>query len=129
MIKTLLIIGLLLIGTNNSLSCSCQGTGSVEEAFGYSNAVFHGKVIAKSFVTFSESIRKEAADSLRIDLDERKLNLFDSEFIVAVELEIITCYKGNLFNDTVVIYTTRTSASCGYRGFEVGKEYYYIWFI
>ncbi len=123
MIKTLLIIGLIIFGTNNSLACNCEGSGSVEESFNYADAVFHGKVINKSFVSFGESIRIEAADSIRQNLDENKLSDFDSEFIVKVEFEIKKCYKGNFFNDTIVIYTTRTSASCGYRGFEIGKEY------
>ena len=123
MMKTLLIIGLLIIGTNSSLACSCEEPGSVEESFKYSDAVFHGKVINKSFVTFAESIRTETADSIRQNLDENKLSLFDSEFIMKVDFEITKCYKGDIFNDTIVIYTTRTSASCGYRGFEIGKDY------
>lgn len=123
MIKTLLIIGLIIFGINTSLACSCEEPGSVEESFNYSDAVFHGKVINKSYVSFGESIQKVVADSIRHKLDENRLDLFDSEFIVKVEFEIIKCYKGNLVNDTIVIYTTRTSASCGYRGFEIGKDY------
>ena len=121
--KILLIIGLLIIGTKSSLACSCEEPGSIEESFNYSDAVFDGKVISKSFVTFAESIRIEAADSMRQNLDENKLNLFDSEFIMKVEFEITKCYKGNISNDTIVIYTTRTSASCGYPGFEIGHDY------
>lgn len=123
MTKALLIIGLIIFGINNSLACSCEESGSLEESFHYSDAVFHGKVINKSYVSFAESLEKLAADSIRQELDENKLSLFDSEFIVKVELEIQKCFKGNLFNDTIVIYTTRTSASCGYGGFEIGKEY------
>lgn len=122
-IKTLLIIGFLILGTTSSLGCNCNEPSSVEEAFNYSDAVFHGKVIHKSFVTFAESMRAEAVDSIRQTLDENQLSLFDSEFIIKVEFEIIKCYKGNLFADTIVIYTTRTSASCGYSGFEIGKDY------
>lgn len=123
MIKALLIIGLIIFGTSNSLACSCEEPGSVEESFNYSDAVFHGKVVNTSFVTFAESIKTETADSIHKNLDENKLSLFDSEFILKVEFEITKCYKGNIFNDTIVIYTTRTSASCGYSGFEVGKDY------
>lgn len=123
MMKTLLIILLIILGTSNSLACSCEEPGSVEESFNYSDAVFLGKVINTSFVTFAESIKTEAADSIRKNLDENKLSLFDSEFIMKVEFEITKCYKGNIFNDTIIIYTTLTSASCGYRGFEIGKDY------
>lgn len=123
MTKTLLIIGLIIFGINNSLACHCEEPGSVEESFNYSDAVFHGKVINKSYVSFGESIEKEAADSVRQKLDENKQRLFESKFIVMVEFEIINCFKGNFFYDTIVIYTTRTSASCGYGAFEIGKEY------
>jgi hypothetical protein len=122
-LKGLLIIVILLFRVGNSLACSCESVSSLEEAFNYSDAVFHGKVVNKSLVTYAESIRKEAADSIRKNLDENKLSLFDYEFILKVEFEIKTCFKGNIFNDTIVIYTTRTSASCGYTGFEVGKDY------
>lgn len=122
-IKTLLIIGLIIIWTSNSFACKCEDPESVQESFNYSDAVFHGKVINKSLVSFGQSIKSESADSIRHFLDDNKLSLFDSEFIIRVELEIKKCYKGNIFNDTIVIYTTRTSSSCGYLGFEIGKEY------
>ena len=121
--KIIAIIGLTLIGTNSSLACSCEEPGSVEEAYNSSDAVFHGKVVHTSFVTFAASIKTESADSIRKSLDQNKLTLFDSEFILKVEFEVIKWYKGNIINDTITIYTTRTSASCGYRGFEVGKDY------
>ena len=38
-------------------------------------------------------------------------------------MEITNLYKGEIKNDTVIIYTTRTGASCGYTGFELGREY------
>lgn len=122
-IKTLLIIGLILFGISNSLACRCEDPGSVDESFNHSDAVFHGKVINKSYVSFGESIAKESADSIRQKLDENKQRLFDSDFIVKVDFEIINSFKGNFFHDTIVIYTTRTSASCGYGAFEIGKEY------
>lgn len=123
MIKLLSIIGIILIGIKGSWACKCEEPESVEESFRFSDAVFHGKVVSLSFVSYSKTIETTFADSIRRKLDEKKLNLFDSDFILKVEFEITKCYKGNFIGDTITIYTTRTSASCGYQGFEIGKDY------
>jgi hypothetical protein len=122
MIRIIFIIFILSVSTR-SLACNCNETGTVDESFKYSDAVFHGKVIQKTFVSFGQSIKKEAADSIRRTLDEGKLNLFDSDFIIKLEFEVKHHFKGTTIDDTIIIYTSRTSASCGYIGFEIGKEY------
>ena len=123
--KKLTIILSILLSTQIAFACSCEEPGSVEESYKYSDAVFYGKVLKLSYVTISESMNVEIVDSLRstIATDERNEDLFNFEYLIKVEFELIKCYKGENLKDTVVIYTPRGSASCGFTRFTIGKEY------
>lgn len=123
--RLLITIGILVFSISKTVACSCKEPGTIAEAYHYTETVIHGKVIQKSFVTFESSMSKEKADSLRIKLkgDDQKLGLLESEFIIEVQIEIQKVYKGELVGDTIVLYTSRNGASCGFTRFEVGQDY------
>ena len=55
-------------------------------------------------------------------LEERKREIFNTETILKVELQVECVYKGEFSTDTLVIYTARSSAACGFR-FKEGENY------
>ena len=123
--RVILIIGILIFSASKTIACRCEDPGTVSEAYNYTETIIHGKVIQKSFVTFESSMNIEKADSLKIKLkgDDQKLELLDSEFIIEVKIEILKVYKGELVGDTIKLYTSRNSASCGFTRFEEGQDF------
>jgi hypothetical protein len=108
-----------------ALACSCEGHTSVSAAYHGSDVVFSGEVVRLTYVTTSESIKPSALDSIKINMDpeSRTKEMLEMDLLIKVELKLNRCFKGNSLQDTVTIYTTRTGASCGYRGFAVGRQY------
>lgn len=123
--KILTALFLIIIGGVNSYACRCEDPGSIQEAYNYTETILQGSVLSKSFVTF-KSTMNEAQISLlneKFKDNPQRLSLMESEFVIKIELKITNVYKGEIKNDTVIIYTTRTGVSCGYTGFETGREY------
>lgn len=92
----------LLFRPDVSLACSCAGPPPLTEDLNRKTAVFAGKVIRMETPT--------------------KLFIRSSADPVEVTFEVSTVWKGELKSKTIV-YTALDSASCGYEGFEVNKEY------
>ena len=121
-----LLLFLVILWTSfGSLACSCQDPGSVEESLEYSDIVVHGKVISMSDVSYRSTLSKEHGDSLNDALEDRRREVFNSDMIVKVELEVKQIYKGEVCSDTLVIYTARSSSACGFRFKE--RENYIIY--
>lgn len=121
--KILLIIGILIIGLNYSLACSCEEPGTVKESYDYADIVVYGKVVSRSYISFRETMESEKGDSLNNLLADHYNELLNSEMILKIEFKIEKNYKGSITSDTVTIYTGRSSASCGYSWFKEGEEY------
>lgn len=121
--KTIVILLAVLIVGNYSLACSCQDPGTVQQGFEYSDMVVHGTVLSRSYVTHRETMKREKGDSLNAVLTNREADLFNSELILKVELKVSKVYKGEMVSDTVVIYTGRSSAACGFSWFKEGEDY------
>lgn len=121
------LIVLLLIGAvaGEILACSCKGPMKINDAFHFTETIIHGKVLQKSIVSCAMTMDQEKADSLRHALkeDQQRLELLESDFIVRIELLVTKVFKGSLSSDTITIYTSRTSASCGFTEFKVGKDF------
>lgn len=83
-------------------ACSCAGPPSIEDQMKRKTAIFTGKVL---------SLTKP---------DKGKF--WSSADPVKAQFEVKTVWKGELGSQTAV-YTALSSASCGYEGFEVNKEY------
>lgn len=93
---------LLTYFPNIGYACSCVEPGSVKEELGRSSAVFSGKVIEI--------------------VDENENNLVQSSADpIAVVFEVEESWKG-IHQTEVIVYTERSSASCGYE-FSLNNEY------
>ncbi|CAM3191971.1 hypothetical protein PALU110988_07610 [Paenibacillus lupini] len=83
-------------------ACSCATTPNIEDQLNRKTAIFTGKVV---------SITEPA-----------KRNLVSTADAVKVQFEVKTVWKGEVSSQTTV-YTTRSSASCGYENFDVNEEF------
>ncbi len=108
-----------------SPECSCQDPGTVEEAFLETPFIIHGKVLSQTFAHYKSAMNDSGAAilSARFQQDTQKLLLLETQMLVKTELKVLEKFKGNIQTDTITVYTTRTSGSCGYRGFIPGAEY------
>ncbi|MBK7225097.1 MAG: hypothetical protein IPH96_06645 [Saprospiraceae bacterium] len=67
-------------------------------------------------------------DSLHLYLQNEGLvsdqsEILNSDFLIQAKLRVIELFKGEINDDTLTLYTTRTGASCGYTGFVIGKQF------
>lgn len=117
---TILLLGVL----GHSYGCKCDGPGTVKGSFGGSDVVVSGRVLSKELVPYSQTVKLDSVSEIkkRLNGDKQKLKFFEMSYIFKIELEIDEKYKGINLRDTITIYTTINSASCGYK-FEVGKSY------
>lgn len=104
-------------------ACKCDGSGSIKTSFTSAEGVVYGKVISKTLVPFTSTLRADKIEEIKIALkdNEQKLALLEM-LIVKVELALVEKYKGVSYSDTISFYTTMNGASCGYK-FEVGQSY------
>jgi hypothetical protein len=109
-----------------SLACDCKPPSSIEKSFDNSRLVIHGKVLSKEYITYSETLLSNWSDSLT-KWAKDKGQLLDlatiSPNIIRVKVLVLKAYKNQTHLDTLTIFTPRSSASCGFNDFEVGKEF------
>jgi hypothetical protein len=126
-IKELFII-LLLSGASQSfaLACDCKPTPSIEKSFEQANLVVYARVLSKEFISYSETLLPNWSDSLA-KWAKDKGQLLDLSTItpnvIRVKVLVLKSYKNQTHLDTLTIYTSRSSASCGFNEFEVAKDY------
>ena len=124
--KHRIILCVILIGiTGQAWACKCASDpGPVKEEFKGSGLVIYGKVVSKTLVAPSKTIKENKVNEVRERLkeDKQKLAFFDTDYIFEVKIKVIEKFKGAYPGDTVTIYTAMKSASCGY-AFETGKAY------
>ena len=137
--KYLVCLSFFLLFFYSSINaCTCT-TPTIEKGFMKSSLVIHGKVLSKTQVS-RRSLRnpKELAESItrlreRLlinnsdSIAEIKVNNFlkglDSKSITKVDIVVMDFFKNQFqLSDTLSIYT-RGGISCGYSGFEIGKEF------
>ncbi|GAB6927298.1 hypothetical protein JCM10914A_12810 [Paenibacillus sp. JCM 10914] len=92
----------LTVGPTPAQACSCAAPPTVAESLERKSAIFAGEV---TNIAFSPQwLVRSSADPVNISF------------------EVKEAWKGNLAEHTIV-QTAGSSASCGYEGFEVGREY------
>lgn len=125
MVRIFLVLIIFLSQMHTSLACSCDAPDTVAEAFENTPFIFHSKVISKKYVTFKASMNAEGAKQLTQNIadDQRMSQMLDAPFVVEVQMEILERFKDTFIDKTVTLFTTRTSASCGFTRFEIGQEY------
>lgn len=121
----LTIILFLTFGIHTAKACKCQGQNDVQTEFEGTKVIVHGKVLNKSFVSYASTLSTEKLNAIRekYKSDSQKLAFLESESIIKVELEIIESYKGNGQKNKITVYTSRSSASCGFLGFKVDEDF------
>ncbi|MBK8242872.1 MAG: hypothetical protein IPK88_05560 [Saprospiraceae bacterium] len=123
--KGILILTYLLTLIQQGIACSCVYPTEISKAFVASKTVVYGEIVELKIIKVSDSMDP---DSLRHYLQKEELNdlqseILNSDFLIQAKLRIIELFKGEINNETLTLYTTRTGASCGFTGFEIGKQF------
>ena len=107
----------------SAYACKCNETPTVEASYNLPGIIVHGQVVDKQLVSLSKTMKTEKAEELREKLrgDTRMLELLGSELVFEIKLKVVESFKKNA-GDTIIIYATINSASCGYK-FEMQKHY------
>ena len=117
---------IFLISSIDCYACDCNVSYSMEKSFENSQLVIHGKILSKEFISYSETLLPNWSDSLAKWVKD-KGQLLDLSTInpnvTRVKVLVLKAYKNQTHLDTLTIFTPRSSASCGFHTFEVGKEY------
>ena len=116
---------LLFIRIPLSHACSCLDPGTVEEAYQNTSNIIRATVLTKNLITLEGTMDRKKALEIRMHYKDKQsiLEQLDSILILQIHLRVNRIYKGQVRQDTVIVYTTSTSASCGYTEFETGREY------
>lgn len=122
--KTILFIFSLILPTY-AFACSCNQPPSIEDAYFMTRVVVSGKVISLNYVSiWSTMDPKKSPQAKEAFLEAHPYTKsLETPIIQKVELEVSNKYKGKNLKDTIVIYTPRSGASCGFTWFKIGKEF------
>ena len=113
----ILTIILTFAWTLTSMACKCDGQGTVSGNVKYSDIVFSGQVISKTFTNNFDSL------GIQVTGDTSKMDFKWREYPTAVvNIKVDKMYKGQLVSDTITILTPPNGAACGYY-FQIGQKY------
>lgn len=121
-----LILILLLNFSDSIFACSCSGTWTTESAYKNSEYVIYGKVLDTTFVSLAETMDAEKLIrylSRNPFIDGGKYNILFDPIVIQTEILVNKFYKGLQTQDTIVVYTPRQGASCGYQFFSEGSTH------
>jgi hypothetical protein len=123
--KHVLISLLTFFFTTNYYACKCESIDDIKKEFDLTDIIVHAKVISKENVTFLSTLKRNAKKRIinAYKYDKEKFDLINGDYFVKIELEVLHIYKGDKIKKQITIYTSRMSANCGYKNFEVGKEF------
>mgnify|MGYP000595180631 CR=1 FL=1 len=106
-------------------ACSCNEPLSIKEAYAITPVILSGKVLRLSYISIWETM----APKKRIQAKEAFLKtqpqtkVLENPIIQKIEFEVLKNYKGKNIKDTIIIFTHRSGASCGFTWFEAGKDF------
>jgi hypothetical protein len=106
-------------------ACKCEHVDNIKTDYSTTDKIIHAKVISKEFVNFSSTLNESGVKLIKsaYSSEKEKLAFLKNDWIIKVEMEIISIYKGKKLTKNIIVYTSRLSATCGYLNFEVGQEY------
>ncbi|NAY93450.1 hypothetical protein GTQ34_16180 [Muricauda sp. JGD-17] len=115
---------LLVLSASKSFACTCRGY-DLERELRFTTAILHARVLKIDFVSKGEIFTEQELQYLenKFESQPKMLNVFQRKSVTKVEIEIIDSYKGDMDRTRLTIYTSMHGPSCGYFGFEVGKEF------
>jgi len=122
--KTALIFLIFTIQANLLTACSCKYPTKIEDAFAYANTVAYGEIVQLKIIKVSDTMGKDSLIHYKQkELTGFQMEVLNSDFIVEAKLKVKELFKGNVLNDTLILYTTRTEGSCGFTRFLIGEDY------
>lgn len=125
MIKCISLIFILAFSCQSMFACKCESIDDIKDEFKATDVIVHGKVISKEYVTFLSTLNKKGLRRInsKNTLEEERQDSLYSKDILKIGMEILYTYKGKKIKKNIIIYTSRLSGACGYRGFNLGEEY------
>ena len=125
MIKYISLIFILIFSCQSIFACKCESIDDIKDEFNATDVIVYGKVISKEYVTFSSTLNKKGLRRInsKNTLEEERQDSLYSKDILKIGMEILYTYKGKKIKKKIIIYTSRLSGACGYRGFNLGEEY------
>lgn len=123
--KRFLLFICFLSFMQQGITCSCEYPTEISNAFLGSKTVAHGEVVELKITKVSDSMDPNSLNKFLKNekLRQHQSELLKSNFLIQVKFKIIELFKGDIKTDTLILYTTRTGASCGYTNFEIGKQF------
>ena len=120
--KILFLILALSIG--KSFACTCRTT-ELKKELRRTSSILHVKVLKIVYVSKGDILTDEEHKYLedKFESEPQNLNALERKSVTKVEIEIIDSYKGDIYASRLTIYTSMHGPSCGYFGFEEGKEF------
>jgi hypothetical protein len=102
---------MLLVAAGEVWGCSCAGTPSTIEALAKADVVVSGVVVA----------RVDIIELRSVDGKPREPGVVSTGDLIGWQVAVGDVWKGTV-EDTIVVYSERDNASCGYR-FVEGESY------
>ena len=122
--KIILFI-LFISSALSTMACRCHEISSIEKSYSKTAVVGSGKVLSLEYVsiwsTMAPEKRTEAKEAF-LEVHPHTESL-ETGIIQKVSLEFLKNYKEEKLTDTIVIYTPRGSASCGFTSFKIGENF------
>lgn len=105
------------------MACVCAETATIKKSYENHPLIFHGRVIDKSVVLSSTTLKDEQLKTTRGKSkgSKKKLSRFENQNIQRITFEIIEIFKGDSIANTVIIFTD-FNTSCDI-DFQKSKDY------
>jgi hypothetical protein len=116
--KLVTIILICIYG--QAIACRCGEKGTVKGSYEKYPLIFHGRVIDKSVVLSSTTLRDKQLKT-KLKGGKKQLSRFESQNIQSITFEIIEIFKGDSIANTVIVFTD-FNTSCDI-DFQKNKDY------
>lgn len=121
--KSLLIIVLLIFASKNANACTCHEFESQQELIEATDYVVQGTVVSKSQLTYFDTTKVDPSDTIALLFANEDGLKIRSEKVIEIKVKVKSVFKGQITSDTITIYTSPNSISCGDLRFKENNEY------
>ena len=115
---------ILVLSISKGFACTCRTT-ELKKELRRTSSILHVRILKIEHVSKSDILTFEERKYLegKFESEPQILNALERKSVTKVETEIIDSYKGSINATRLTIYTSLHGPSCGYFGFEKGKEF------
>ncbi len=123
--KNITLLLLMTLGINQIFACQCELKDDIKAEYSSTEVIVHAKVLSKEIVTFANTLTEDGLIKVKSKYQDEteKLEFLKKDWIIKVEMEILSIYKGKGLSKKIVVYTSRLAATCGYLDFMIGQEF------